>query len=339
MYSERLYSFPMAQKKGRVLVTGAGGFIGHRLVRRLAEAGAKVRAFVHYNSLGSRGLLERLDAKTLRNVEIFPGDITDPGRVADAVEGCRFVFHLAALISIPYSYRSRRTFLQVNAGGTQNILEAALRHGPERVVTTSTSEVYGTARRVPMDETHPLQPQSPYAASKAAADLLALSYHRTFGLPVCVLRPFNVFGPGQSLRAVIPTILAQALRTDRLRLGAVDPVRDFTYVEDTVEAFLSAGACRGAGGRVLNVGTGKGFSVREIVSRAAVLAGHPLKVETEKSRLRPVGSEVLRLVCDASEMRKLTGWKPEVSFDDGLARTAEYVRSQAGNLRWNEFHF
>jgi nucleoside-diphosphate-sugar epimerase len=317
----------------RVLVTGAGGFVGHHLVRRLAAEGARVRAFVHYNSASHWGLLE---GAVPRGVEIFPGDVTDPARTAEAVAGCPVVFHLAALIAIPYSYRARASYLETNVRGTQNVLEAALRARTRRLVVTSTSEVYGSARTRPMSEEHPISPQSPYAASKAAADLLALAYHRSFGLPVTLLRPFNVYGPGQSARAVIPAILAQALAGGPLRLGDVSTVRDFTFVEDTVDAFVRA-AERGPAGEVLNVGTGTGLRIGEVVRRTARLLGRPLKVRTERARLRPRASEVTALVCDASRARRALGWRPRVSFDDGLARTLQWVRQNLDRFKTGHY--
>lgn len=309
----------------RVLVTGASGFIGSHLVERLLEGGAKVRALVRYNSRREIGHLKGLDSP---NLEIMLGDVRDPGSADRAAQGCSAVYHLAALIAIPYSYHAPHSFIDTNVKGTLHLLEAARRHKVGRFVHTSTSEVYGTAQYAPMDEAHPLQPQSPYAASKVGADMLALSFHRSFGLPVVVLRPFNTFGPRQSLRAVIPTVLAQAaFGSGRPALGRLDPVRDFNYVADTVEAFILAGRRREAVGQVINVGTGKGRSVAEVVRLGYALAGRPApRPALERARLRPASSEVFKLVCGAGKARKLLGWKPRTDFEEGLRRTLDYVR-------------
>lgn len=318
----------------RVLVTGAGGFIGHHLVGRLQAEGARVRAFVRYTASSSWGLLEGMD---LSGVEVFPGDITDPGRVAEAVAGCEVIFHLAAQIAIPYSYRSRTSFTAVNVGGTQNVLEAALKSEPRRLVCTSTSEVYGSARTRPMSETHPLHPQSPYAAGKAAADFLALSYHLSFDLPVTIVRPFNVFGPGQSARAVIPAVIVQALGSGTLELGDVTTVRDFTYVEDTVDAFVRAGL-RGRPGEVLNVGTGEGRKISEVVAAVARLTGRELTVRRARERMRPAASEVTALVCDASAARRRLAWRPRVSFHEGLERTLGWIRQNLDRYKARRYN-
>lgn len=325
----------MSYRGRRVLVTGAGGFIGHHLVRRLASEGARVRAFVHYNSENRWGLLEDLRAA----FEVFPGDLADAHRVRDAVRGCEIIFHLGALITIPYSYRARRTFIDANVVGTQNILEAGLDAGVKRVVVTSTSEVYGTAQRVPMDESHPLHPQSPYAATKVAADALAMSYHLSFGLPATLVRPFNVFGPGQSARSVIPAIIVQALGRDAIELGFTESVRDFTYVDDTVDAFVRAGTAKGVDGKIMNVGTGRGRSVAEIVRAVGNIVGRKLRVRVTSERLRPKKSEVTKLVADASLARKLLGWKPRVAFEDGLANTVAWVQEHRDRFKGSVFNF
>lgn len=310
-----------------ILVTGAGGFIGHHLVRRLAAGGERVRAMVRYNSADATGLLEPHE-----NVEIFPGDVTDPTRTRQALDGCETVYHLAALIAIPYSYRTRYSFTQANVLGTQNVLEAALQSKPARLVCTSTSEVYGSARTTPMSEEHPLAPQSPYAAGKVGGDALARAYHLSFDLPVVLVRPFNVFGPGQSARSVIPAIIVQALERDTIELGTLDTVRDFTYVEDTVDAFVRAGPA----GAVLNVGTGEGRRIGDVVEAVGRILGKTLRVTTAPERLRPDASEVDRLICDATRMRAL-GWAPRVSFDDGLRRTIDWIRANLGRYRREGF--
>lgn len=319
----------------RVLVTGAGGFIGHHLVRRLAREGAKVRAFVHYNSESRWGLLEEVREPH----DVFPGDLADPERVREAAGGCDAIFHLGALITIPYSYRARRTFIDANVVGTLNVLEAAKDLGTRRVVVTSTSEVYGTAQFTPMTEAHPIHPQSPYAASKVAADALALSYHLSFGTPVTMLRPFNVYGPGQSSRSVIPAIIVQALEHDDVRLGFTESVRDFTYVDDTVDAFARAGLARGVEGRALNVGTGRGRSVAEIVQAIGKIVGRKLRVRVTKERLRPAASEVTKLVAGAARARKLLGWTPRVRFEIGLLRTVDWVREHIDHYKREVYSF
>jgi len=311
----------------RVLVTGAGGFIGSHVVERLVEAGAQVRALVRYNSRNDHGWLETLDAAIVSETEVYPGDLANPEAVAAAATDRQTVLHLGALIPIPYSYRHPREFVTANVEGTLNVLEAARRHSIERVVHTSTSEVYGTPQTVPIAETHPLHPQSPYAATKVAADQLALSYHRSFGLPVVVARPFNTFGPRQSARAVIPTILSQALAGDRVELGATHPTRDFVYVQDTVFGLLRCGEVSGIEGEVINLGTGKEISIGELATRIIALADvDPELVFSSPERLRPETSEVERLLADPSRARRLLGWSAQTDFDDGLRQTLDWLR-------------
>jgi nucleoside-diphosphate-sugar epimerase len=322
----------------RVLVTGAGGFIGHHLVRRLVRAGARVRAMVRYNAGADWGLIEMLEPDVRAALEVFAGDVTDPTRTAQALADCEIVLHLAALISIPYSYQTRYSFTQVNVLGTQHVLEAALVTRPARLIVTSTSEVYGSAQREPMDEDHPLHPQSPYAASKVAADALALAYQAGFDLPVALVRPFNVFGPGQSARSVIPAMVVQALERDALELGALETVRDFTYVDDTVEAFLRAGLAA-APGRVYNVGTGAAHRIGEALERVGTILGKRLTAATAPERLRPAAGEVTRLVCDATRARRELGWAPAVSFDDGLRRTIDWIRAHAARYKQDRFNY
>jgi NAD dependent epimerase/dehydratase len=315
----------------RVLVTGSEGFIGSHLVERLVEAGASVRAFVLYNSFNNWGWLEDLPPESSRSIEIFPGDVRDEGRVAKAAEGMDCVMHLAALIAIPYSYSAPASYVQTNVSGTLNVLNAALRHGTRSVVVTSTSEVYGTARFVPITEEHPLVGQSPYAATKIAADQLAISFHRSFGLPVSILRPFNTFGPRQSARAVIPTIMAQALAGRRdIRVGSTHTTRDFTYVKDTVEGFLRVAEVPEAIGHVLNLGVGREISVGDLVRRIGSVLGMELSIVSEDQRKRPAASEVERLCSDNSRARAVLGWAPRFSLDEGLALTAEWLRRNLG---------
>ena len=314
-----------------ILVTGADGFIGSHLVERLVAEGARVRALVYYNSFGRWGWLD--DSAVARDIEVVAGDITDTEFVADAMRGQEVVFHLAALIAIPYSYHAPRSYLRTNAEGTLNVLQAARSLGVSRIVHTSTSEVYGTAQRVPIDEAHPLQAQSPYAASKIAADKLAEAFHLSYGLPVVTLRPFNTYGPRQSARAVIPTIISQALRGERVRLGNLHPTRDLTYVGDTAEGFLRAGAAEGAEGRVINLGTGREISIGGLVEVVGELLGAPVETEIENARLRPEGSEVERLLSDNRLAAEILDWRPRISLEEGLGRTIEWIRDHLDGFR------
>ncbi|CAN5302703.1 NAD-dependent 4,6-dehydratase LegB [soil metagenome] len=309
----------------RILVTGAGGFIGSHLVERLLAAGAQVRALVHYNSRSHWGHLESVTASGL--LEILPGDVCDPSRVSEAMAGCDTVFHLAALIAIPYSYVCPTSYVQTNVLGTLNVLEAARRHGVRRVVHTSTSETYGTARYVPIDEAHPLQGQSPYSASKIGADKLAESYFLSFGLPVATVRPFNTYGPRQSARAVIPTIISQILAgKSSIRLGSLLPQRDFNFVDDTVEGFIAVAEAAGTSGEVVNIGSGQGISIGDTVALIQDLMGSAVDIACDEDRVRPAASEVMQLICANDKARRLTGWQPHTSLRDGLARTIDYVR-------------
>ncbi len=319
-----------------VAVTGAEGFIGSHLVEALVSRGARVRAMVQYNAFNSWGWLDTLDSEVMANVEPVLGDVRDPGSVLSFMRDAETVYHLAALIAIPYSYLAPHSYLETNAAGTLNVLEAARSLETPRVVHTSTSEVYGTARRVPIDETHPLQAQSPYSASKIAADKLAESYHLSFGTPVVTLRPFNTYGPRQSARAVIPTIISQLAGGERLvRLGSLDPVRDFSFVTDTAAAFLAVGtAAEGVIGQVLNSGTGSEVSVGDVVGTIAGLMEREVEVVEEAERVRPAASEVQRLICDAGRLRSATGWRPACSLEDGLRVTIEWFTDPANLARY-----
>ena len=308
-----------------VLVTGAGGFIGSHLAEALVREGASVRAFVRYTSRGDHGWLEGAEPEVVRELEIFRGDLANPDAVAGAVAGREIVLHLGALIPIPYSYRHPREFVTANVTGTLNIVEAARRAEVHRVVHTSSSEVYGTAQTVPIDEEHPLHPQSPYAATKVGADQLALSYQRSFGTPVVIVRPFNTFGPRQSARAVIPTIVTQALSREVVELGATDPTRDFLYVGDTVTGIMRSGLVDGVEGEVINLGTGVEVSIEELAQRVLRLLGRDVPLALDESRLRPPDSEVERLVADTTKAKQLLGWEPEVDLDDGLRRTIDWL--------------
>jgi dTDP-glucose 4,6-dehydratase len=317
-----------------VLVTGAGGFIGSHLTEQLVLAGHRVRAFVRYNGRDDRGHLDRLEPQIRDAIEVHRGDLKDPEAVRRAIDGCGWVFHLGALIAIPYSYQNPLDVVQTNVGGTAHLLDACRCSGAlERVILTSTSEVYGTAQRVPIDEDHPLQPQSPYAASKVGADALGLSYHRAFDLPVAILRPFNTFGPRQSARAIIPTIISQALARPVVRLGSLDPRRDLTYVQDTASAFMAIADCDAAIGRVVNVGRGSDVSIGELVERIGERIGRPIAVELDSQRVRPASSEVGRLVAGTVLARSLWGWEPRCSLDSGLDQTIAWIRENRAMFR------
>lgn len=327
----------MSLKNKHILVTGAGGFIGSHLAEHLASQGARVRALVRYNSRNDRGLLELVSPKIREGMEIVPGDLTDPHATARLVAGCDLVFHLAALIAIPYSYRAASQYVAVNCGGTLNLLEAARQQGVEVLVHTSTSETYGTARYTPMDEAHPLQGQSPYAASKIGADKLAESYHLSFGVPVVTLRPFNTYGPRQSARAVIPTIISQALAGGVIRLGSLEPRRDLTYVGDTVAGFVKAATTPAAVGQVINLGTGRAVSIGELAQKIQALVGKDSKIIADAERYRPEASEVWHLESDNRRARELLGWQPQVSLEEGLKRTIEFVQTHPERYRAGEY--
>lgn len=316
----------------RVLVTGADGFIGSHLVERLVTEGAQVRAFCIYNSRGSAGWLDEAPANVREALDLRFGDIRDARFVEAATEGIDVVFHLAALIAIPYSYLAAESFIDTNVRGTLNILEAARRAGVRRVVHTSTSEVYGTPEILPIRETHPIQAQSPYAASKVAADQLALSYQRSFGVPVVVLRPFNTYGPRQSDRAVLPTLLRQLLAgRSEIRLGRLDTRRDLTFVSDTVEGFLRAAECDGIEGQTIQLGTGRAETIGELVDIARRLTGNPARVVEDPARLRPDASEVLALQSNPSVARDVLGWQAQTDLESGLAMTLDWLRARATN--------
>lgn len=315
----------------RVLVTGADGFIGSHLVETLVRTGCDVRAFCYYNSFGSWGWLDTVDESVIREVDVFMGDVRDPHGVRTALEGMDVVFHLAALIGIPFSYHSPDSYVDTNIKGTLNVLQASRDLGLERVVVTSTSEVYGTAQYVPIDERHPRQGQSPYSASKIGADAMAESFFRSFALPVVTVRPFNTYGPRQSARAVIPTIITQLLAgADVLHLGSLHPTRDFTFVTDTAAGFIALAESDDALGRDVNLGVGAEISVGDLAAMIMKIMGQNVQIESEDQRLRPSLSEVERLLSDNSLVRELTSWEPEVPLDEGLARTVEWF-SDDGN--------
>jgi NAD dependent epimerase/dehydratase len=315
----------------RVLVTGADGFIGSHLVERLATRGAKVRALSLYNSFNDWGWLEQIDPAL--KVEVVTGDVRDKAQVSSITKDIDVVFHLASLIAIPYSYIAPESYVQTNVQGTLNVVLAAKERGVRRIVHTSTSEVYGTARKVPIGEDHPLQPQSPYSATKIAADSIAMSFHHAFGLPLLTARPFNTYGPRQSARAVIPTIITQLLEgKKRIKLGRVDPTRDFNFVTDTCEGMIALAECDGAVGKVVNIGSGSEISIGDLASLIGEILGATFEIETEPMRLRPEQSEVERLVCDNAQIRKLTGWCSQIGLREGLEKTVAWFR-RSENMR------
>ena len=323
---------PSAGWAGRpVLVTGAGGFIGSHLVERLVGLGAQVRTLVRYTSSGGWGWLDHSDVKS--EIEVVLGDVQDAESVLGAVDGIDVVFHLAALIAIPYSYSAPFSYVRTNVEGTLNVLQAARRAGVGRVVHTSTSEVYGSALRVPIAEDHPLQGQSPYSASKIGADKLAEAFFLSYGLPVATIRPFNTYGPRQSARAIIPTIVTQALAGSEIRLGNLEPTRDLTFVEDTVDAFVRLADSSDAVGQVVNVGTGREISVGDLAELVLRLVGRELPIVTAGERTRPKGSEVERLCADASRARAIMGWEPKRTLESGLEETIAWIGENLDRYR------
>jgi dTDP-glucose 4,6-dehydratase len=320
-----------------VLVTGAGGFIGSHLAERLAAEGARVRAFVRYNSRGEIGFLDQAPAALRQRIEIVAGDLRDAEAVSSAMADCTMVFHLGALIAIPYSYVHPRETIEVNVLGTLAVLEGARRHHTPRVVHVSTSEVYGTAQMERIHEGHPLQGQSPYSASKIGADKIVESFHRAFDVPAVIVRPFNTYGPRQSARAVIPTIITQALAGECLRLGSTAPVRDFTFVRDTVAGMMAAAAAPGVAGREINLGADDEVSIGDLATRILAIVGRTLPIETDETRVRPAKSEVLRLRSDNRLALELLGWRPEVALDDGLRQTVEWIRANLHRYRISSY--
>ena len=321
----------MSWNDKRILVTGAGGFIGSHLTERLVEEGASVRAMIHYNALGTLGWLDQSPLKD--KIEVVAGDITDRDSARQVVKGVDVVFHLAALIAIPYSYQAPESYVRTNVLGTLNVLQAAREFGVTRVVHTSTSEVYGTARTVPISESHPLQGQSPYSASKIGADKMAEAFQLSFEVPVVTVRPFNTFGPRQSARAVIPTIISQCLAGSTVKLGSLHPTRDLNFVSNTVEGFLLAATAPKAIGQVINLGSGREISIGALAQLIADLTGTKIQINEESVRLRPTGSEVERLLADASLARQLLGWEPRVSLEEGLKLTITWMRNHQHKYR------
>ncbi|WP_413287816.1 NAD-dependent 4,6-dehydratase LegB [Bdellovibrio sp. HCB337] len=306
-----------------VLVTGADGFIGSHLVEMLVQKGHKVRALSLYNSFNTWGWLE--DSKYLKDIEVVTGDVRDPFFCRDITKGVDSVFHLAALIAIPYSYVAPQSYIETNITGTVNICKAALDHGVQRVIHTSTSEVYGTARYVPIDEAHPLQPQSPYSASKISADAMAMSFFNAFNLPLTIARPFNTFGPRQSARAVIPTIISQLLSGKKsINLGDVTPTRDFNFVTDTCRGFLALASSSDTIGKTVNIGSNREVTILETFNMIKGILGSNAEIQVDQQRIRPEKSEVHRLWCDNTLIKKLTGYEPQVTFEEGLKQTVEW---------------
>ena len=322
----------------RVLVTGADGFIGSHLTEELVKSGEKVTAFCLYNSFGTLGWIDTLPKGIRSEIEIFTGDVRDPNGVRTAMRGQQRVFHLAALIAIPFSYHSPDSYVDTNIKGTLNVLNAARELGTERVMVTSTSEVYGTAQYVPIDEKHPFQGQSPYSATKIGADRLAESFYRSFDLPVTIVRPFNTYGPRQSGRAVIPTIISQLLAGQQeIHLGKLSPTRDFNFVKDTAHGFMAIANCPAAIGQELNIATGEEHSIGDLANELIAQINPNAKIVCEEERLRPEKSEVNRLLGDSTKMRALTGWKPEYTFEQGLAETVAWIRDNLDTYKVGQY--
>lgn len=316
----------------KILVTGAGGFIGSHLVEYLVEQGHNVRAFVHYNSQNNWGWLEQSDVKN--DIEVVAGDIRDYDSVYNAVKGTGAVFHLAALIGIPYSYISPKAYIETNINGTYNVLQSCRELNIEQLLTTSTSETYGTAQYVPIDENHPMVGQSPYSASKIAADQIAISYYRSFELPVKIVRPFNTYGPRQSARAIIPTVITQLLNgNDKIKLGNLSPTRDLTFVKDICKGFLDIFNSEKLFGEITNIGMGSEISIGDLANKIATLIGKQVEIITEEERVRPAKSEVERLYCSNKKLVENTNWKPDYNLDKGLAETIEWFKNNLSNYK------
>lgn len=327
----------MDWKERNVIVTGAGGFIGSHLVEKLILNGARVTAFIHYNSRNDWGMIENIPDKTKKNINIINGDITDTFAVQRALKDKEIVFHLAALIGIPYSYEAPESYVNTNIKGTLNVMQAALTSNVEKIVHTSTSEVYGTALYTPIDEKHPLQGQSPYSASKIGANKIAESYYHSFDLPVATIRPFNTFGPRQSARAVIPTIITQALNSDSINLGSLTPVRDLTYVTDTVNGFIKIAESDKTIGKTINIGSGYGVTIGELAEKIREIVNPEATICCDQNRVRPDGSEVKKLICDNSLADQLMGWKPSVTLEEGLALTISWIREHIELYKLNQY--
>ena len=328
-------------KNNKILITGADGFIGSHLTEKLVEKGCDVRAFVHYNSFNSWGWLDTFPKDKLDKIDVFVGDIRDPNGVRNAMQGQEIVFHLAALIAIPFSYHSPDSYVDTNITGTLNVLQAARDIGCKRVLITSTSEVYGTAQYVPIDEKHPFQGQSPYSATKIGADRIAESFYRSFNTPVTIVRPFNTYGPRQSARAVIPTIITQVLAgATKIKLGSINPTRDFNYIQDIVNGFISIAETTSTIGEEINIATQQEISIGQLAREIIDQINPAATIISEDIRLRPEKSEVERLLGSNAKIRRLTGWQPEYTLRQGIRETIEWLRVE-GNLRhykWNVYN-
>lgn len=331
----------MLLKGKKILITGSEGFIGSHLVERLLKEQCKIRAFVLYNSFNSWGWLDTCPKELLKDVEIVTGDIRDQNSVRNAIKGIEIVFHLAALIGIPYSYHSPDSYIDTNIKGTLNVLQACRDFDIERILITSTSEVYGTAKYIPIDEKHPLQPQSPYSATKIGADNLAESFYRSFDLPVTIVRPFNTYGPRQSARAVVPTIIIQLLSgCKEIKLGSLHPTRDLNFVTDICNGFIELARCNESVGKTVNIGSGQEISIRDLAALLIKLIKPGAKISSENIRKRPYKTEVGRLVCDNSLIQSLTGWKPEMSLEKGLLVTVEWFKNKEylNRYKWHIYN-
>ncbi len=320
-----------AQKK--VLVTGAEGFIGSHLTERLVALGAEVKALVMYNSFNTWGWIDTFKPGEKNKVHIICADIREADLLKSTLKDIDIVFHLAALIAIPYSYVSPSSYIKTNIEGTLNLLQAARDHGVEKFLHTSTSEVYGTALYTPIDEKHPLQGQSPYSASKIGADMIAESFYRSFDLPVTTVRPFNTYGPRQSMRAIIPTLVVEMLSNDKIQLGSLHPIRDFTYVSDTVEGFLKTAETDDINGEVINIGSANGISIEKLAEKLMKMMNKKITIESEEKRVRPTKSEVNQLICNNNKAKELIDWQPKMSLDEGLEKTINWFKANAGEYK------
>ncbi|MDD5023456.1 MAG: SDR family NAD(P)-dependent oxidoreductase [Candidatus ainarchaeum sp.] len=311
----------------RILVTGGGGFIGSHVTEELVRRGAVVRCFLKYNSKGNLGNLVKIPKEIFDKLEIVRGDIRDLEDVKKALKNCEVIIHMAALISIPYSYENPRGYFETNALGTLNVLEAARENlGIKKIVVTSTSEVYGTGKYSPMDENHPLQAQSPYAASKIASDKIAESFFKSFNLPIAIIRPFNAYGPRQSLRAVIPTIVQQAVTTKTIKIGSLNPKRDFTFVEDVARGFVKVAESESSIGEIINIGSGNAISIGEVIEKVKQIMGKDFEIELDLEKIRPEKSEVKLLICDNKKAKDLLEWEQRVSIEEGLKEVINYIK-------------
>lgn len=320
-----------------ILVTGAGGFIGSHLAEALAESGAQVLAFLRYNSKNDIGFIKEIPMEKRENIKVFHGDVREPESIELAIKGAQIVFNLAAHVGVPYSYIHPRQVLETNTLGALNILTAAKNQGVEKLIQLSTSEVYGAAEYLPVDEKHPTRSLSPYSASKIGAESIALSFYHSFGMPVTVVRPFNIYGPRQSTRAVIPTIITQALTRNKIHLGSLDSTRDFSFVRDTVDCLLKIATAKDGAGEIFNVGSGVETSIKELVDTVVKILDRDIETTVDEERLRPEKSQISRLCCDNSKVRKATGWAPKVTLEDGLRQSIEYISGRIDQYDPNQY--